>query len=161
MQEFITHGKECFDRDQFIIPSNRPYINKPYGGLWGCRYKPYSNSAWHEWCVSERFFTEALKSGFIYSIKEDSRLYIIDTYRDLEEITDRFPNDKDDLLFPNKTIDYVGIMKEYDAIYLTDRGQSVTRHSRPYSLYGWDVESILILNGDIIINDRKWQQREL
>lgn len=55
-----------------------------------------------------------------------------------------------------KTTAYQGIsfnsLKErYDAIWLTETGQWKTRLSRPLNLYGWDCESLVILNKRVII----------
>jgi len=35
-----------------------------------------------------------------------------------------------------------------DAIWLTEKGQNETHLSYPISLYGWDCESVLIINGE-------------
>jgi len=42
--------------------------------------------------------------------------------------------------------DYEECATRYDAIHLTDRGQWATRMTHPKNLYGWDCESVLILN---------------
>lgn len=37
-----------------------------------------------------------------------------------------------------------------DAIFLTERGERATRFTHPRTLYGWDCESVLVLNPAII-----------
>ena len=37
-----------------------------------------------------------------------------------------------------------------DAIYLTERGQRETSYSVPANLYGYDCESVLVMNPDCI-----------
>lgn len=167
MNEYITTGISNFEIARFVSPINRPCFNKPYGGLWGCHYDPQYDisgqcaSSWINWCNDENFNTETLDKGIIYSLKEEARIYTIDTYSDLEAIINKYPyRDKtlniDGLFSP--TIDFKAIQQEYDVIELTDAGQWATRLSHPYSLYGWDVSCSLILNPDVIINIRPWKQ---
>ena len=47
-------------------------------------------------------------------------------------------------------LDFENIARHYDAIHLTPKGQEDTRWSTPHNLYGWDCETILILNTDNI-----------
>ena len=47
-------------------------------------------------------------------------------------------------------IDFEKMSKKFDAIYLTEQGEYKTRFIDRYSLYGWDCESILIMNKNII-----------
>lgn len=65
-----------------------------------------------------------------------------------------------DFIFGN-TIDFEKIVvgNVYDAIKLTDKGQVETRFSRN-NLYGWDCESMVILNPDIIVNQKPYKRSE-
>ena len=47
-------------------------------------------------------------------------------------------------------IDFKEASKTWDAIFLTEKGQRETRFTHPKNLYGWDCESVLILNSNII-----------
>lgn len=40
---------------------------------------------------------------------------------------------------------------KYEAIWLTAKGQSETHYSNPTNLYGWDCESVLIMNSKCVI----------
>jgi len=42
-------------------------------------------------------------------------------------------------------LDFEQLSKTYDAVWLTYNGERKTRYSNP-DLYGWDCESVLILN---------------
>ena len=57
--------------------------------------------------------------------------------------------------------DFEGMVRAgIDAIWLTAHGESATRFSRPYSLYGWDCESVLIMNPSGIVPDLINQEQE-
>lgn len=47
-------------------------------------------------------------------------------------------------------LNFIAVSKDYDAIYLTDKGQWKTRNTYPNTLYGWDCETLLVLNYDSI-----------
>ena len=47
----------------------------------------------------------------------------------------------------NKYIDFEKLVKiGIDAIWLTEKGINQTHLSQPSNLYGWDVETVLVLN---------------
>jgi predicted RNA-binding Zn-ribbon protein involved in translation (DUF1610 family) len=126
---------------------------KPDGGLWASPYTPKGEfiSSWHEWCYYNQ--PEWIKNdAVILTLKSDAKIYIIDCLRDFEILCENigFLNFLD-LKFL-KFLDFEKASTMYDAIFLTARGQRETRYSIPYSLYGWDCESILIMNYDIIDN---------
>ena len=51
--------------------------------------------------------------------------------------------------------DFEKLLKDgYSAIWLTERGQTETRFSFPSTLYGWDVETVLILDKNSVL----WQK---
>lgn len=86
--------------------------------------------------------------GVVFNLKDNTRIYTINTYKDLEWLMERY---KDNNSFSFKpTLDFERISKDYDVIELTEAGQWETRFSHPFNLYGWDVESILVLNFDVI-----------
>lgn len=47
-------------------------------------------------------------------------------------------------------IDFEKMAEDYDAFWLTENGQAETRFSRPFSLYGWDVETVLVFRADVL-----------
>lgn len=149
MNEYITFGRNALIKELWVQPRNH-HFNKPDGGLWACKYTPDKEyiSSWQEWCNEESFNTGRMDIGVVFNLTDNARVYIIDKYNDLEWLMDRY-NDNES--FPSMpTLDFEKISKDYDVIELTDKGQWETRLSRPLSLYGWDVECVLILNFDVI-----------
>ena len=114
---------------------------KPIGGLWVSPVK--SKYGWKEWCKGENFGRGKHK---IYFDVDLSKLgIIIDSKEDLEKLMWKKERIMDRI--EKTSIDFEK-MKEVGIyyIYLTENGQDETRFSYPRSLYGWDCESLLILN---------------
>lgn len=157
---WITFLKTKFDKNKFTPVSNyNHHVNKPQGGLWGSPVTDdYDNiiSTWHEWCVGNHF-TQGLSNYYIeYNIKNDSKLYIIDNQDDFINLIESYDKVKSDLpinmfIYPN----FEEISKDYDGIYLTQKGQFDTHmpfENISYNLYGWDCECLLLFTPDIITN---------
>lgn len=123
--------------------------NKPMGGLWGSEYTPNSEfiSPWYEWCDNE--MPDWTKEyGVVFELKDSARIYTINTHEDLVNLYNKY-NNTNNINKITKLIDFEKVSKDYDCIFLTDEGQWVTRFTE-LSLYGWDIESILVLNFDCI-----------
>ncbi len=126
-------------------------FNKPLGGMWSSPVN--SNYGWIDFCKNEEFRLESLNEHFEFKI--DGTIYTIDTVEDLYRCPKLNPSWSDTTYY----IDFEQMIKiGYDAIYLTENGQHETRFHREYNrsidnftLYGWDVECVLILNFDCIV----------
>ena len=149
MKQFLTVGIKEIIKDKWVYIKNIQYSNKPSGGLWSIEYTPNEEfkSAWLEWFDSE-MPDWAKNYGVLFELKKDAKVYTIDSYKDLENIYNKYPIEN-----KTKVIDYEKVSKEYDAIILTDKGQCETGISI-INLYGWNCENILIMNFDCIINSK-------
>lgn len=132
---------------------------KPRGGLWT---SPIDSSfGWIDWCKAENFREEHFKPGnfFVIDLKENAKIYKIDTLEDLVSLQRKYPDlsrkhlnfslFKESCTELLHELDFEKISKEYDAIFLTEDGQWKTRVSYP-NLYGWDCECVLVLNKEVI-----------
>lgn len=127
--------------------TNTGYI-KPHGGLWLTSHE----YTWKQWCYENRFSNPDGQTEWVIPLKNDPNFLVIDTLEDYIKIVrrwkmpDKYP-DKPGLL-PH-ALDFEKIGQVYDGIFLTERGQWRTRMPREpyedYTLYGWDLESVLIL----------------
>jgi hypothetical protein len=131
----IHYGDSSFDLGKFSSPKNNSFgwERKPFGGLWASPVD--SQDGWKEWCISEEFHTELLEVSFEFIV--DGNVAIIDSLDDLMKLP----------LNRYSSIDFEKLLEDgVDAIWLTDNGQWDTRLSTPADLYGWDCESVLVLN---------------
>lgn len=133
--DLIHYGSSSFD-----VGKIRPIINigreKPAGGLWT---SPTSSKyGWADWCIDAEYYDCSKKDSFIVQLKSNSRVCIIDSLEDLLELP-LIGEFKDKL-------DFELLATMCDAIWLTEQGQKETHLSYPVNLYGWDCESVLIMN---------------
>jgi len=140
----ITYGcGESFQRVLFEPIKNREWI-KPHGGLWSSPID--SELGWADWCKSNDYGN--LSQSFEFEF--EGNVFVIDSYDDALSA----PILTCDVLdYKKHYIDFEKLIAlGYDAVWLTECGEYETRNfNRPLSLYGWDCESVLIMNPDCIL----------
>lgn len=121
------------------------------GGLWTSPI--YSENSWRKWCEREDFHLERLNKSFRLEI-DTSNLLIINSLDDLtQKMVHPHIMELDPSGFPY--INWERLVNLYNGIWLTARGEAETRYSHPYSLYGWDCETIFLFNEKPIIKIRE------
>jgi len=112
---------------------------KPQGGLW-C--SPLDlEGGWIDWCRAESYGDIDHEQRVILDV-DTSNFVVIDSVEDMET---KLPWYEIHVLF--QAIDFEAMVQDgVDGIHLTEKGQRETRFTWPTSLYGWDCETILILN---------------
>ena len=126
--QLITYGKNQFDINKFE-PIKNDFI-KPFGGLWSSPIN--SNYGWFDWCKENDFGDLSCSFRFDFI----GNVFIIDNVNHLKKLS----------WISFMCPDFEKLIKlKYDAIYLTEKGEKETRFSDP-SFYGWDCESVLIMN---------------
>lgn len=141
--EIISFGKTEVTLEEFVEPQN-DWI-KPIGGLWGSTYHPECiwASDWERWCQEENYEYDQ-ERAVLFTLKDEAKVYEIDSVQDLNNLAKAYNVHSNGSL---PCLDFEAMVAAgIEAIHLTEKGQAETRFSRPYSLYGWDVESWLILN---------------
>jgi hypothetical protein len=138
IMDLITYGLGKELKLEKIEPIKNEFV-KPKGGLWA---SPINSSfGWREWCESEGFRLRSFDTSFQFSIS--GNILVIDSEDDLKFFNWDRPYSHVDMLIPDfEDLVFTG----YDAVHLTVKGEYETRFSVPYSLYGWDCESVLIMN---------------
>jgi len=139
--ELICYGRTRFEINRFEAIKNREGFAKPKGGLWASPID--SNYGWRDWCFDNDFHVDRLDSYFTFQLC--GNVFVIDGMHDALKLpwlgNDRF------FRYP----DFEHILNiGYDAVYLTLLGEEETRFGEP-SFYGWDCESVLVMNPKAII----------
>lgn len=133
---YIHYGAKEFDRTKFAPIKNRTCGSKPFGGLWA---SPVDAAfGWKEWNKIEEFHTCDPKNAFRFTLAEGARVLRIDSLDKLSEI----PVNK-----PAYHFDFEDVAKRYDAVECCLSEVPALYNA----LYGWDCDSILVLNQDVIV----------
>ena len=157
--EFCFAGDSYYDRKYFetVNFSDDLDTSKPIGGLWLCPY--LSNKHPSEWIdfVEENGTDPMMKDIShitIFGLKDDARVLILDDPHLFEKEYGRFIDRREGRL-ARSNIKFDEVKKEYDAFFVD--GSIVTSLSTtscaflPVRLYGWDVETLYVMNPDILI----------
>lgn len=186
--EFINLSSLPYD-DRFfsnVKNENFGFIKPEYGGLWACVYTNLEESEWYEYCNTNDF-PKYYKYYNIFTLKNNSRILYISSLLDLNIVMEDYFNFKSIRRLFNITLerakskdfrlkyyrryslDYEALSKEYDGMYIEYNpnymGLNLFRDEKliPYSLYGFDVSSLILFNTNCIENIRtiKNSDREL
>ena len=149
MSKIYRHyGSEFFDYYQYNPIKNIGHFSKPSGGFWGSPKDSYAD--WYSWCLENDFNTDKLDLYFDFFINDDSKVIEIESHKDFIKLRDDgFAIDNRYLtscLKNDIVLDYEKLLEYgYDAIevFLNDETY--------WDLYGWDCDSILIMNPKIIV----------
>ena len=140
---YIHYGHRCFVPELFLPIQNQDYMNKPIGGLWASPVN--AEYGWKKWCEDNDMFTKNMNESFKFRLKWNAEVWHIHNKGDVETMPEAksqhgfkstfFVPDFEELL--NTGIDAVELhFSEDPELYMT--------------MYGWDCDSILILNRDVI-----------
>lgn len=145
--EYIHYGTDHFDINKFQPIKNLEWAStKPSGGLWASPVN--AERSWKIWCEDEDFCLNNLKTSFKFHLKDDARVFHLYRSDQLKKLP------RYDTIFKSVwyCIDFEKTMQEYDAIelHLSEEIRDDYLESLYFKLYGWDCDSILIMNPEII-----------
>lgn len=147
MVKYIHYGSSKFNPERFdktiTIPST--FLSKPYGGLWASRVG--AKYGWKDWCIDESFNTEKLEKHFEFYLSDDANVLEIHSHDDVKKMPEFIlPERKNSRFVP----DFSEMIKRgVDAIELFLFDDARLDHD----LYGWDCDSVLIMNPEIIVTE--------
>lgn len=145
---YIHYGSKKFDTERFTPIQNCYPRNKPIGGLWASDVK--AEYGWKQWCEDNGFYCERNTDDncFRFTLAENAKILTLICSSDVKAMP---------LLGKTGAFDYKPNFEEilslgYDAVdyRLSDDCGSAFDNLYWY-LYGWDCDSILVLNPNIII----------
>lgn len=150
---YIHYGSREFKSELFDPPRNRCNMTKPDGGLWASPVD--AQYGWRDWCEANQFRECNEDDSFTFELTENANVIHIYKLSDLDDL----PQCKDERLsFLSDWFvpDFEWLVKRgCDAIELhlseEDRTGCGFLEGLYWSLYGWDCDSILILNPNIVV----------
>lgn len=139
---YIHWGHKQFKKEKFKPIKNKPSMFiKPNGGLWACRK---NSNDWVKWCKDNDYAEFKEDNFFTFQLRKDCAIYTIDSKEALFQlpyITDHLFN------IEWYCIDFEECLRHgIDAIELT----AIDKDNLYFLLYGWDLNSLLVLNPEII-----------
>lgn len=147
--EYIHYGHKSFDRNKFDSIKNRPELPKPFGGIWACRTD--ADLSWKNWCEDTEFGAN-LKDNFIFTLSKNARILVISDSKDLEKLPTIGTYTREIYC----CLDFEKLAEEYDAIEI----YAGSNRDLYFKFYGWDCDSILIMNPDIIEIGKKIEKSQ-
>jgi hypothetical protein len=141
---YIHYGHAQFNPVLFKpIQNYETPFTKPRGGLWASRIN--AEYGWKDWCEREGYAECRESNSFRFTLKENAnvlKINTVDDLRDLPKIKSQFS-----CLSMWVLLDYEKLLSDgYDAIEVTIYNNG----GLYYALYGWDCDSILIMNPAVI-----------
>lgn len=141
--EYIHYGHKFFDKNAFQPIKNIPMFVKPNGGLWACRKE--IKESWKDFCKNEMSITIKDNDYFCFRLSDNANILKIDSDRMLDELPKAEPSFSS--VFHWTFLDFEELQKKYDAIEVL-----ISKEPNLYNaLYGWDIDSILVMNPESII----------
>ena len=144
MKNYIHYGHTKFDKSMFTKIKNVDCSTKPKGGLWASDVE--SEHGWKEWCDAEEFRDCNKENSFTFTLADDANILHIDSVSDLQslpKVDDKFGiNFSSWIQKKNKKLAEI-----YDAVEVSISSD----FNLYYKLYGWDCDSIVIMNPDVVV----------
>ena len=144
MKTYIHYGHTAFIPEQFNPIQNRYGMTKPYGGFWASPKD--AEWGWKDWCEAEEFRECKESNSFCFTLRDDSKVLTITNTEQLRSIPQQ---NCEGFLMLWKALDFETL--ESSGVDAVEVNLSADRNLY-YELYGWDCDSILIINPEIIVS---------
>lgn len=147
---YVHYGSDEFVKSKFLPVKNyRSVVFKkptPGTGFWASPKN--SEHSWKKWCEQEGFGLDKLKNSFEFFLKENSKILLLKTLKDYEKMLEIYSKKIECvpcILGETRIIDFEKMQKDgIDAVLYFVKDLY-------FEMYGWDCDSILVLNPEIII----------
>jgi hypothetical protein len=141
---YIHYGHANYIPEMFTEIKNRFLFTKPYGGLWGA--PKGSSRGWKGWCEEQNFALDKLSVSFQFGLTPGANVLRINSGHNLAGLPiAEFTGVPEPLYKPFTYLDFEKLLAEgIDAILLN------INYELYHKLYGWDCDSILVMNKEVI-----------
>lgn len=148
---YIHYGSKAFDASKGFPIHNKQDWNKPYGGLWASRET--ASYGWKTWCEQEHFRECDPLNSFRFVLRDNAKVGVISSMADLMRIPIR--KESSGYWLWGTIPDFEECLRHgYDAIELCWYGeeyQNLAKDNMYDTLYGWDCDSIVVLNPEVVV----------
>ena len=133
--------------EKFNPIKNDPGSNKPKGGLWSSPVDPDGKGfGWDDFCEAERWYKGDIEQYVDFYLTPDARILEIKDKESAESLPIlKGYEDFTFLIIP----DFEKLAQSYDAILFTE-----TKYTH-MALYGWDCDTLLVMNYDVIYDSQE------
>lgn len=163
---YIHYGSDHFDKRKFhkirnCILGDIGEKPKAGTGMWASPVD--SETTWREWCEEEDFHTESLLSSFSFKLFPTARVLYIRNSDELSAAKETYQNYRwfdyiwrGDYSYIRSSMeskfcpDFERIANDYDAMYVRMWWEMEPNSGSYYQLYGWDVDSLLVFNPNVV-----------
>lgn len=163
---YIHYGSDHFDKKRFRKVRNcilGDIGEKPRAGtgLWASPVD--SETTWYDWCEEEDFHIDNLSSSFKFKLLPTARVLYIRNWDELGEAKAIYQNygwfayiyqfdsgAMEENMKAKFAPDFERIANDYDAMYVRMWWGDGINSGSYYQLYGWDVDSLLVLNPYVV-----------
>lgn len=142
-KKYIHYGHKHFDREMFQNIRNIPIFTKPDGGLWASAVD--AEYGWKRWCEENNFRECNMENSFTFTLSQNARVITILSVAGAKAL----PKQETELSAVEWVfVDFEKLAEQgWDAIEV-----KISNDMRLYwALYGWDCDSILIMNPDVVV----------
>lgn len=141
MKEYIHYGATEFKPELFMPIRNEIRFTKPSGGFWASPID--ADRGWRQWCIDEDFRECNEHNSFKFTLSESANVLLITDREQL--LTLPHIGDVNNMPYSTHFLDFeMLVLLGVDAVEITISGLYM-------ALYGWDVDSILIMNPNIVV----------
>lgn len=150
VKKYIHYGHTKFEKDMFCPISNRELFTKPNGGLWASPVD--AKFGWKDWCNAEKFRKCKKSNSFTFTLRGNA---VVEHIRSVSDL-DALPKVKSTYELWCQ-LDFERLLEiGIDAIELHMSEEVFIDGLYPmntlyHQLYGWDCDSILIMNPDVVV----------
>lgn len=154
-QIYIHYGSCEFNPFINFPIKNRRYRNKPVGGLWASKID--AEFGWKQWNNENNYKECDPRNSFCFELHDENRLAIIRCLNDVFKLPIIKEEEEESSRFLGIYIDFEECLHQgIDAIELDwFRYKHKIPFDNPENLYwtfyGWDCDSIVVLNPDAVI----------
>ena len=150
MKTYIHYGSPKFSNDEWQPIRNENWM-KPHGGLWASAIDaPYG---WKDWNETSNYMKCEEENSFKFKLAEGAKILIIDSEKALKQL---IPNGLSSMnghirgegSARQYYLNFEVLAKRYDVI---DFQLSKDPNELYWLMYGWDCDSILVLNKNVIV----------